>query len=101
MNQLDLTKFCALCGGELMYHPKLDPRIRPNGERNDDREWLEDDLEEAVSHCPCTDKATRGPCGKCAACRTEQMGCSCDGAYDIGCFLCRPGHFERPPCPIS
>jgi len=40
-------------------------------------------------------------CGKCDSCQIERIGCGCDGAYDDGCFLCRPSLHERPPCPLS
>lgn len=40
-------------------------------------------------------------CGKCNSCEIEKIGCGCDGAYDDGCFLCRPERHERPLCPME
>lgn len=101
MNKLDLTDHCACCGGVLIYNAKYDPRLLPDGSFNHNREMVADDLDEMLSFCPCVDKGSKGNCGSCDACHAEDMGCACDGAYDIGCFICRPGHFERPPCPTS
>lgn len=101
MNQLDLTKQCAVCGGQLQYAAKYDPRLLPDFSLNTNREMVEDDLDEMVSFCPCMDKNTRGNCGNCRSCRVADMGCACDGAYDAGCFFCTPTEFERPPCPTA
>lgn len=38
-------------------------------------------------------------CERCTACEIERIGCGCDGAYDDGCFLCRPQLHQRPACP--
>lgn len=91
-NALDLTKNCALCGGALT--PSVSVEDLPG------YVWHKGELDVLhTSPCPCTSRSNRGKCGRCDACFVEQNGCACDGAYDIGCFICRPGHFERPPCP--
>lgn len=35
---------------------------------------------------------------ECVWCRTERIGCGCDGALDDGCFHCTPHRHQRPPC---
>ena len=100
-NTFDLTERCALCGGELEYVAKYNPRLLPDGSYKMDREATGDDIDEARSHCACTSRIDRGRCGRCTACRIERHGCACDGAFDAGCFNCTPSEFKRPACPIS
>lgn len=85
----DLTEHCALCGSQLWWDPRIDHRSASTDE----------DVADALTFCNCESRTRRGKCGVCSACRIEQHGCACDGAYDAGCFSCTPGEFERPPCP--
>lgn len=34
----------------------------------------------------------------CEACKTESLGCGCDGAVTSGCWLCEPDAHDPPPC---
>lgn len=87
---LNLTKQCALCGGQLEFQPKADRHFR-----NDE------ELEDALTYCTCENRALKGHCGECRNCKVADHGCACDGAFDAGCFNCTPAEFERPSCPAE
>lgn len=100
---IDLTKFCALCGGELRqlstcpaFGSSQDVEQAVLYFRDGPRHrWLNTEFKP----CTCTSRTDRGKCGDCKACNVERHGCACDGAYDDGCFKCAPERYTRPPCP--
>jgi len=87
---LDLTKQCAVCGGQLELRPTANCHFKSDEE-----------LSEAFTYCICESRVLKGHCGKCSSCRVSQHGCACDGAFDAGCFNCTPKEFERPSCPLE
>lgn len=86
--KFDLTKHCALCGGEL----ELAPNTHTYDSGNQD---------DFGNYCSCESRTLKGHCGECRSCKVAMYGCACDGAYDAGCFNCTPKEFERPSCPVE